>query len=109
MRFLNEQRHAVGPTDDLVVNFPRQLLAIGHVDDHGADLLARQSIEAQHRHVRLVEPRGMNSGLKVISKNTGAVLIKRMLREIASERGSIDPVPVLDEEGAGRDPARPRS
>ena len=39
--FLNEQRHAVGPADDLTVDIWRQLLAFGQVDDHGADLLAR--------------------------------------------------------------------
>jgi hypothetical protein len=55
-QFLDEQRHAIGPIDDLVGDLLGQDLAAGDVRDHLGAQPARQAIKTDQRHLRTSDP-----------------------------------------------------
>jgi hypothetical protein len=90
-QFLHKQRYAVGAVDDLAHDLLWQRLATCDVLDQGCAALAVQSVERQHRHLRLADlGRLKNSGRNVTINSDDKLRTRSTTRSSSSrELGSI--------------------
>ena len=106
-QLLEEQRHAVGPRDDLVADLGRQRPSAAQTLDHGSALTAAQPVELQQRGVRLGAP-GRREVRPEGHHDQRADLLGALDHQIEElERRGIDPLRIL-EDGQDRPLARQR-
>ena len=96
-QLLDEQRHAVGPGDDLLDHLERQRLAAGDALDHGGRLTMAQPAERERADVRIAAPGRREVGPKDHHQQDRQALdpIDDLLEQL--DRGGVDPMRVLED------------
>src|SRR5262245_54568181 len=95
---LDKQGNPIGLADDWLEHFGRQFLAACEIPDHRTGFVAPKSIDLDHRHVRLIEPRWEKLGPKREQEEHRRRLDRFDEPIRCFQSGRVDPMRVLDYE-----------